>query len=169
MGARIRLHNYALVERYLLLEEVGYVVFVVDFSAVFQGVGGVAGDVNCFGYGDAFLPEVQQGAQFAVAGEFDLAAVYGFFAKHLHEVACLEPTVFALGSVQHHHGVFECVCVVFAFGFGGEPCLAYGEGDFAERYESQVYAHFLCSKFYACFIGFGTFIKKRYAHGCRHP
>jgi hypothetical protein len=88
---------------------------------------------------------VQQRSELAVAGEFDLAGVYGFFAEHFHEVACLEPPVFALGSVQYYGDVFECVSVVFAFGFGGEPVFAYGEGDFPERDEGQVYAHVLRS------------------------
>jgi hypothetical protein len=97
---------------------------------------------------------VQQGSQLAVAGEFDLAGVYGFFAEHFHEVACLESSVFALGSVQHHGDVFEGTSVVFAFGFGGETVFAYGEGDFAERYERQVYAYALGSEFYAHLVGF---------------
>jgi hypothetical protein len=83
---------------------------------------------------------VQQGSQFAVASEFNLAGVYGFFAEHFHEVACLESSVFALGSVQNYGDVFEGAGVVFTFGFGGEPIFAYGEGDFSEWNVSKGYA-----------------------------
>jgi hypothetical protein len=154
VGACVRFYYYALIKGYLVLQQVGDVFFIVDFSAAFQGVKGVAGNVNRFGDGNSFRPEVQQRSELAVAGEFDLAAVYGFFAEHFHEVACLESAVFALRPVQHHGSVLDRLGVVFTSGFGGEPVFAYGESDFTERDESQIYPHLLSSEFYARFVGF---------------
>ena len=72
VGSSIRLDYDAFVDGDFLLEEVGDVFFVMDFSAVLHDVGCVAGNKNGFGNWDAFFVEMQQGAEFAVADEFDL-------------------------------------------------------------------------------------------------
>ena len=84
--ASVGFDNDALVEWNFLLEEVSDVFFVMDFSAVLHRVSCVAGNENCFGNWDASFPEVEQGSEFAVAYEFDLGGVYGFFAEHFHDV-----------------------------------------------------------------------------------
>jgi hypothetical protein len=132
MGARVCFDNYSFVYRDFGFEEVSYVFFVVDFPTVLHGVRGVTWDKHGFRDGDAFLVKMEKRAVLAVTNEFYLAGVQRFFPQHLHDVAGLEPSVFALRSIKDDFGIVYDGGGVFAFGYSAESFITDGESDFSK-------------------------------------